>query len=100
MSSTTQGPLSDVTVIDLGHIYNGPYATFLIIMLLCALVLSLKLNWISVINVLETSPWTRLGGCRSRRRSRISSCSTNKSKRVYKTGSMQFYFKIDNNKHL
>ena len=32
MSSTTQGPLSDVTVIDLGHIYNGPYATFLMAM--------------------------------------------------------------------
>ena len=32
MASTTQGPLSGVTVIDLGHIYNGPYATFLMAM--------------------------------------------------------------------
>ena len=32
MKSKTQGPLSGVTVIDLGQIYNGPYCTFLMAM--------------------------------------------------------------------
>ena len=32
MASRAQGPLSGVTVIDLGQIYNGPYCTFLMAM--------------------------------------------------------------------
>lgn len=32
MNSMTRGPLSGVTVIDLGQIYNGPYATFMMAM--------------------------------------------------------------------
>ncbi|RZJ21642.1 MAG: CoA transferase [Haliea sp.] len=32
MTSHTEGPLSGVTVIDLGQIYNGPYCTFLMAM--------------------------------------------------------------------
>jgi formyl-CoA transferase len=32
MSDQTKGPLSGITVIDLSHVYNGPYATFLMAM--------------------------------------------------------------------
>ena len=32
MSGNTKGPLSGVTVVDLGQIYNGPYCTFLMAM--------------------------------------------------------------------
>ena len=32
MNSNVKGPLSGVTVIDLGQIYNGPYCTFMMAM--------------------------------------------------------------------
>src|SRR4051812_12352950 len=32
MSDSVAGPLSGITVIDLSHVYNGPYATFLMAM--------------------------------------------------------------------